>query len=64
MFQFSAFALPALYIQAGVTPKGRVSPFGYRGINALLPAPPRFSQAYTSFIAYDRQGIHQMHLVA
>lgn len=39
-----------------------VSPFGHRGINALLPAPPRFSQAYTSFVAYHRQGIHLMHL--
>ena len=45
-------------------PKGRVSPFGYRGIKAPLPAPPRFSQACTSFIACDRQGIHHMHLVA
>lgn len=34
-----------------------VSPFGHRGIIALLPAPPRFSQAYTSFVAYHRQGI-------
>jgi hypothetical protein len=37
-------------------------PFGHRGIIALLPAPPRFSQAYTSFVAYHRQGIHLMHL--
>lgn len=40
----------------------RVSPFGHRGIIALLPAPPRFSQAYTSFVAYHRQGIRLMHL--
>lgn len=39
-----------------------VSPFGHRGIIALLPAPPRFSQAYTSFVAYHRQGIRLMHL--
>ena len=44
--------------------KGWVSPFGYRGINALLPTPPRFSQAYTSFVASLRQGIHHKHLVA
>lgn len=39
-----------------------VSPFGHHGIIALLPAPPRFSQAYTSFVAYHRQGIRLMHL--
>ena len=40
-----------------------VSPFGHLGIKACLRAPHKgFSQAYTSFIAYDRQGIHQMHL--
>ena len=64
MFQFTGFAPSVLCIQTAVTLAGRVSPFGHRGIKALLPAPPRFSQAYTSFIAYDRQGIHQMHLVA
>jgi hypothetical protein len=64
MFQFAGFALPALYIQAGVTLAGRVSPFGYLGINALLPAPPSFSQAYTSFIACNRLGIHPVHLFA
>ena len=64
MFQFAAFASSGLCIQPGMTLAGRVSPFGHRGIKALLPAPPRFSQAYTSFIACDRQGIHHMHLVA
>jgi hypothetical protein len=44
--------------------KGRVSPFGHLRINARLPAPRSFSQAATSFIACDRQGIHHMHLVA
>ena len=43
------------------TSKRWVFPFGHRGIKALLPAPPRFSQAYTSFFAYHRQGIHLMH---
>jgi hypothetical protein len=54
---------PHLCIQCGLTLAGRVSPFGYRWIKALLPAPHRFSQAYTSFIACNRQGIHHMHLV-
>jgi hypothetical protein len=34
------------------------------GYNACLPAHRSFTQAATSFIAYDRQGIHHMHLVA
>jgi hypothetical protein len=62
MFQFARFASTDLCIQSGMTLAGRVSPFGYRGIKAPLPAPPRFSQACTSFIACDRQGIHHMHL--
>ena len=64
MFQFRRFALPGLWIQPGVTLAGRVSPFGHLRINARLPAPRSFSQAATSFIACDRQGIHHMHLVA
>ena len=64
MFQFTGFALPDLWIQSGVTLAGRVSPFGHLRINARLPAPRSFSQAATSFIACNRQGIHHMHLVA
>jgi hypothetical protein len=64
MFQFSAFALLTLCIQMRVTLAGRVSPFGHLRINARLPAPRSFTQAATSFIACDRQGIHHMHLVA
>ena len=64
MFQFTGFALPCLCIQQRVTLAGRVSPFGHLRINARLPAPRSFSQAATSFIACDRQGIHHMHLVA
>ena len=64
MFQFTGFALPTLCIQVGVTLAGRVSPFGYLRIIARLPAPRSFSQAATSFIACDRQGIHHMHLFA
>ena len=45
-------------------PYGWVSPFGHLRINACLSAPRSFSQTTTSFIACDRQGIHQMHLVA
>ena len=62
MVQFSGFASLILCIQIRIPPKRWVSPFGHRGIIALLPAPPRFSQAYTSFVAYHRQGIHLMHL--
>ena len=64
MFQFTRFAHSSLCIQLGVTLAGRVSPFGHLRINARLPAPRSFSQAATSFIACDRQGIHHMHLVA
>jgi hypothetical protein len=64
MFQFTGFAPSALCIQAAVTLAGRVSPFGHLRINARLPAPRSFSQAATSFIACNRQGIHHMHLVA
>ena len=64
MFQFTRFALPTLCIQVGVTLAGRVSPFGYSRIKARLLAPRDFSQATTSFIACDRQGIHHMHLFA
>ena len=64
MFQFTGFALPHPMYSGGVTLAGRVSPFGHLRINARLPAPRSFSQAATSFIACNRQGIHHMHLVA
>ena len=64
MFQFTGFALPTLCIQVRVTLAGRVSPFGHLRIKACLPAPRSFSQATTSFIACNRQGIHHMHLFA
>ena len=53
-----------LCIQITMTLAGRVSPFGHQWIKALLPAPHCFSQAYTSFIACNRQGIHHVHLFA
>ena len=64
MFQFTRFAHSSLCIQLGVTLAGRVSPFGHSRIKARLLAPRDFSQATTSFIACDRQGIHHMHLFA
>jgi hypothetical protein len=64
MFQFRRFALPTLWIQVGVTLAGWVSPFGHSRIKACLPAPRDLSQAATSFIACNRQGIHHMHLFA
>jgi hypothetical protein len=64
MFQFAGFASTDLWIQSGILLAEWVSPFGHLRIKALLPAPRSFSQAYTSFIACDRQGIHHMHLVA
>src|SRR5688572_24962716 len=42
--------------------KGRVSPFGNLRIKACLSAPRSLSQATTSFIACNRQGIHHVHL--
>src|SRR5215213_6096352 len=64
MFQFSRFALPILCIQMGVTLAGWVSPFGNLRIKACLLAPRSLSQATTSFIACNRQGIHHVHLFA
>ena len=64
MFQFTRFASTDLCIQSGILLAQWVSPFGYLRIKACLPAPRSFSQATTSFIACDRQGIHHMHLVA
>jgi hypothetical protein len=64
MFQFGRFASPSLWIREGMTLAGRVSPFGHPRIKACLPAPRGLSQAATSFIACNRQGIHHMHLFA
>src|SRR5258708_30589398 len=64
MFQFRRFAPLSLWIQLRVTLAGRVSPFGNPRIKACLPAPRGLSQATTSFVACDRQGIHHIHLFA
>lgn len=39
-----------------------VSPFRYPRINARLPTPRGFSQATTSFFAFDCLGIHRLRL--
>ena len=62
MFQFPRFASYAYEFSARC-PCGRVSPFGNLRITACLPAPRSLSQANTSFIACNRQGIHHMPLV-
>jgi hypothetical protein len=64
MFQFTRFASTSLCIQLGILLAEWVAPFGNLRIKACLPAPRSLSQATTSFIACDRQGIHHMHLVA
>ena len=66
MFQFPWFPLPALCVQAGVTPHDgcRVSPFGHPRINARSAAPRGFSQPPTSFFGFRRQGIHRWLFVA
>jgi hypothetical protein len=64
MFQFPSFA-PYTYVFSARYPTyvGWVSPFGHRRIKVCLPTPRRFSQATTSFIASDCQGIHRIRLV-
>lgn len=62
MFQFTRFASHT-YVFSVRYPKGWVSPFGNLRIKANLPAPRSLSQAITSFVACNRQGIHHMHLV-
>ena len=62
MFQFTRFALHT-YVFSMQYPEGWVSPFRNLRIKAYLPAPRSLSQAITSFIACNRQGIHHMLLV-
>ena len=66
MFQFPRFPLPALCVQAGVTPHDGcwVSPFGHPRIKAWSTAPRGFSQSPTSFIGVRCQGIHRWLFVA
>ena len=62
MFQFAALLCIPMYSVCNDL-KGRVSPFRHLRIKARLPAPRSLSQATTSFIACNRQGIHHVHLV-
>ena len=62
MFQFPGFASYTYVFSAGY-PCGWVSPFRNLRIKVWLPTPRSLSQAPTSFIASDCQGIHRMRLV-
>ena len=66
MFQFPWFPLPALCVQAGVTPHDGcgVSPFGHPRIDGRSAPPRGLSQPPTSFIGSCRQGIHRWPFVA
>lgn len=46
-----------------MTLAGRVSPFRHPRITACLPTPRGFSQAATSFFAFDCLGIHRLRLL-
>ena len=62
MFHFPWFPLPALCVQAGVTRHDpcQVVPFGDPRIKASLAAPRGLSQPATSFIGFQRLGIHRV----
>ena len=62
MFHFPWFPLPALCVQAGVTRHDpcQVIPFGDPRIKASLAAPRGLSQPATSFIGFQRLGIHRV----
>jgi hypothetical protein len=64
MFQFPRFPLPALCVQTGVTRHDpcQVFPFGHPRIKACLAAPRGLSQPATSFIGFQRLGIHRVPL--
>ena len=61
MFQFPWFPLPALCVQAGVTPHDGcgVAPFRHPRIDGWSAPPRGLSQPPTSFIGSHRQGIHR-----
>src|SRR5690606_40720570 len=63
MFQFPRFASHTYVLSVRHLACARwVSPFRDRWIKGRLPPPQRLSQATTSFIASDCQGIHRMRL--
>jgi hypothetical protein len=64
MFHFPAFALQHYVFMLQFLPYGKwVPPFRHLRITGLLPPPRSFSQAHTSFIASDCQGIHHVHFI-
>ena len=64
MFHFPSFASHDYVFIIRYLPYGRwVSPFRNLRITGYLPPPRSLSQAITSFIASDCQGIHHMHLI-
>jgi hypothetical protein len=65
MFQFPWFPLPALCVQAGVTPHDGcwVAPFRNPRIEGWSAPPRGLSQPPTSFIGSHRQGIHRWPLI-
>lgn len=64
MFQFPWYRPHDLTIGVPGHYPGRVTPFGHPRIYACLTAPRGLTQPATSFIAFWRQGIHRMPLVA
>ena len=62
MFQFPDLPLPALCVQAGITPNYEcwVSPFGNPRVIACSAAHRGLSQPATSFIGVRCQGIHRV----
>jgi hypothetical protein len=62
MFHFPRFPLPALCVQAGMARHDpyQVVLFGDPRIEACLAAPRGLSQPATSFIGFQRQGIHRV----
>ena len=64
MFHFPSFASHDYVFIMRYLPYGKwVSPFRNLRITGYLPPPRSLSQAITSFIASDCQGIHHMHLI-
>ena len=62
MFQFTRFALHAYVFSMQYLLRGGFPHSENLRIKANLPAPRSLSQAITSFVACNCQGIHHMHL--
>ena len=64
MFHFPPFALHTYVLSMQYLAYAKwVPPFRHLRIIGLLPPPRSFSQAHTSFIASDCQGIHHVHFI-